>query len=120
MVSRAAKPTKAQKERMDTISQMKCIDCEYEGVDQPFRTEVDHLVHNGYRRLSGGHSATVPREGWHHRGLCLPGLNAEQMRMRYGPSKALHHKQHIERYGTDEEVLARVNAKLARIVRSTV
>ena len=120
MVGRAAKPTKAQKERMDLVSQLPCHDCEYDELQQPFPTEVDHSVRNGYRKHSGGHSGTMPRCSWHHRGVCRDGMNAERMRFLYGPSKALHHKQHIERYGNDEEVLERTNAKLARIVRSTV
>lgn len=92
---------------------MPCLCCVSEGVSQPFPTEVDHLVDNGYRKHSGGHDATIPLCLWHHRGMCLDGWSAEQMKAHYGPSFYLQGRLAATWYGNKRHLLARVNAVLA-------
>lgn len=107
------KPTKAQQLRLDAVSRMRCVCCEAENVRQPFPTEVDHLVDKGYRIHSGGHDATIPNCGWHHRGQCLDGWSSDKMKAHYGPSFGLQGRTAAKWYGTKRELLARVNARLA-------
>lgn len=109
------RPTKAQNVRLDAVSRMRCVCCEIEGVPQPFPTEVDHLVDKGYRIHSGGHDATIPVCGWHHRGVCRDGMSSDTMKAHYGPSFFLQAKTAAKWYGTKRDLLARVNAKLARV-----
>lgn len=106
------RPTKAQQARLDAIHAMPCYCCEVERVAQPFPTEADHLVDKGTRELSGGHDATIPLDAWHHRGVCLPGVTAEQMKAHYGPSFALQGRLAASWYGSKREILAVVNERL--------
>lgn len=106
------KPTKAQQARLDAIKAMRCVCCEFEKVQQPWPTEIDHLVDMGNRRVSGGHDATIPLCAWHHRGLQLDGLSVETMTGRYGPSFALRGRLAAVWYGTKRALLATVNARL--------
>lgn len=107
------RPTKSQSARLQAVSQMRCVCCEIEQVQQPFPTEVDHLVDKGYRIHSGGHDATIPLDAWHHRGVCLNGWTADMMKAHYGPSFALQGRLAAKWYGTKRELLARVDAGLA-------
>lgn len=108
------RPTKAQQARLDFISMMRCVCCEMDGVAQPSPTEVDHLVDKGYRKHSGGHDATIPLCGWHHRGLCLNGWTAERMRAHFGPSFALTKRLATVFYGAKRELLETVDAVLRK------
>lgn len=120
-----SKPTKAEQERLDAIHALPCLACAFEieaalSADppqvppiQPFKTEADHLVDKGTRKLSGGHAATLPLCAWHHRGECLPGLTARAMRVVYGPSFALEKKAFAERYGGHRILLVETDALIA-------
>lgn len=112
MVGKFKAPTKAEKARMEAVKQMRCIACEIMRVQQPFPTEVDHDVSNGYRRLSGGHMATIPLDGWHHRGICIEGVNEAEMACAYGPSFALEKRKAVEWYGSKRDLLAIVDKRL--------
>lgn len=114
--------TKAEKERLDAIHCMPCLACDFEieqhakagkRLTQPFPTEADHLVDKGSRVLSGGHMATIPLDGWHHRGQVLPGHTSSQMAAIYGPSKALNKKAFDERYGGPRILLVETDARIA-------
>lgn len=114
------KPTPGEQTRLDAIHALPCSACEKQKVSQPSRTEAHHLVDKGYRIHSGGHSATIPLCGWHHRGdvrgcqvLCNPPtmVNAEKI---YGPSFALTKKAFIVQYGTERELLEEVNRELSK------
>ncbi len=99
------KPTKAEQARLHAIHCLPCLACAYEIqrgniTEQPFQTEADHCVKNGYRKHSGGHMATIPLEKWHHRGIVLNGYTTSQMTAEYGPSKALDPDAFYERYGS--------------------
>lgn len=100
--------TKSEKARMATISQMKCVAC----WDHDLccgKTEVHHLLCVSKRR---GHAFTVPLGRWHHQGLRLPGYSLMQMRMAFGPSLRLESRAFRSYYGTDDELLGKVNRML--------
>lgn len=116
------KPTKAQQTRLDAIHELPCCACRLEGVSQPSPTEAHHLVDKGYRVHSGGHDATIPLCGWHHRGdvrgcqvLCNPPtmVNAEKA---YGPSLALRKKAFIAKYKTERALLEQTDSELGSAV----
>ena len=92
---------------------MKCIACLIEGCRQPSRTEVHHITDKGYRKHSGGHDATLPVCGWHHRGELAQGYTGSEMSFYFGPSLARSKRQFIEAYGNERELLERVNGLLA-------
>lgn len=104
--------TTAEKERMGLISQMKCVAC----WDQPMvcgKTEVHHLNkfgHAGQKRR--GHAFTIPLGRWHHQGIPLPGYTKVTMQLIFGPSLKLQSRAFRERYGSDDELLAKVNERL--------
>jgi hypothetical protein len=108
----SAAPTKKQRERLDRLHRLPCIACVQEGVSQPFPTEAHHLVDFGYREHSGGHDATIPLCCWHHRGQQLTGANPKMMATMYGPSLALEKRAFTTRYGTQRELLQRVEMVL--------
>jgi hypothetical protein len=107
-----AKPNQAQAWRLEQLASMPCIACAKEDCEQPNRTEVHHLVDKGTRKLSGGHDATIPLCGWHHRGEPMAGMSTADMAFYHGPSFALSKKSFVELYGTERELLAEVDAAL--------
>lgn len=115
------KPTKAEQDRLDRIHAMPCLCCQLMGIDQPSRTEAHHLVDRGYREHSGGHSATLPLCGWHHRGdvrgcgrLVDPPTMANVERA-IGPSLQANKKLFMNTFGTERELLAIVDEKLTGV-----
>jgi len=116
------KPTKAEQERLTALHNLPCLACAFEieqlakagkTLTQPFPTEADHLVDKGSRVLSGGHMATIPLCGHHHRGQQLLGFTASQMERIYGPSKALNKKAFEARYGGPRIMLVETDALIA-------
>lgn len=114
------KPTKAQAARMDRIARFPCIACR-RGRDPTVagafpicgKTEVHHL--NMFGRAGQkrrGHDATIPLGEWHHRGIPLPGWTTKQMEVMFGPSLAKASKRFRAEFGTDDELLAKVNGLL--------
>lgn len=106
--------TKSDQARLDAIHAMACAACEIEGVQQPNPTEADHLVDKGTRKHSGGHMATIPLCRWHHRGVTEFGVNAAEMACAFGPSFALEKRKAVAKYGAKRDLLAKVDAKIAR------
>lgn len=106
------KPTKAEQARLDRIHAMPCCACVIEGVAQPSRTEANHLVDKGYRIHSGGHMATVPLCGWHHRGELLYPLTSKEMHFLYGPSMARSPGEFKARYGSQRKLLRLTDKRL--------
>lgn len=101
--------TKADKRRMDILHRMPCMACVQEGVNL-VPVEAHHLVDKGYRKHSGGHQATIPLCFWHHRGELRIGVGNFDMELVYGPSLAINKRKFVARYGTERELLARVNS----------
>lgn len=106
-------PTKAQRARFEKLRNLGCIACHMNAhqfarmLRQP---EIHHLNLGG---LAGqkrrGHDDTVPLCPWHHRSECVNGFSTAVMAQAFGPSLARESKAFRERYGTDDELLARVN-----------
>jgi hypothetical protein len=110
------KPTKAEQARLDALHAMPCLACEFEGnmLAQPMRTEAHHLVDKGTREHSGGHMATIPLCGWHHRGELPYRMSSAGMRALYGPSLAREKRDFVVAYGSERELLAITNARLEK------
>ncbi len=114
--------SKADQERLEAIGNMPCICCSIIGVAQPSPTERHHLVDGGYREHSGGHQATLPLCGFHHRASCkflsITKTELEMYRI-YGPSlkyqgpPGMDNKgAFVKKWGTERELLERVNELL--------
>lgn len=102
---RTKRPTKSESARMARIKQLRCVAC----WDTPFCcgvTEIHHLLSGGRRR---GHAFSVPLGVWHHRGIPLPSYSLIEATAIFGPSLRLSSRAFHERYGTDDELLAKVN-----------
>lgn len=108
------RPTAAQSRRMALLAQLPCWCCW--PLRQPNRTQVHHIVDRGYRIHSGGHWATLPLCAWHHMGILPPRPKMKIARAAefYGPSLALSKRAWVDTYGTEREVLAKVNDLLGR------
>jgi hypothetical protein len=100
--------------RFRLLREMGCICCQIEllGYSAP---DMHHLVDKGYRRLSGGDQATIPLCPWHHRGIAPDGFSQSTAVLAYGPSLALHKRRFVAHYGTERELLARVDERLAKL-----
>lgn len=107
--------TKADQARLDAIHAMPCICCRISGCEQISRTEAHHLTDKGYRRLSGGHQASFPLCGWHHRGRVPAGHTADSATITYGPSLFHTSKLFKKIYGTERELLAKVDSEIQPI-----
>lgn len=105
-------PTKAEGARLAILARLPCMCCVVMGRNQPSRTTIHHLVDKGTRVLSGGHMATLPLCGWHHVGRQANGMTRVMMAAKYGPSLALQKKAFVERYGTERELLKRIDGLL--------
>lgn len=117
------KPTKAEQLRLDRIHAMECIACEIEAdiakkrnespPAQPLPTEAHHIVDKGTRKHSGGHMATLPLCGWHHRGELIFPISGREMRQFHGPSLALSKRVFVALYGSERDLLAIVDKRLS-------
>ena len=100
---------KAEKARMDRLSMIRCVACWQTGLCCG-KTEVHHL--NMFGKAGNkrrGHHYTIPLGRWHHQGIPLAGITTTQMRLFFGPSLKLHSKAFRAQYGTDDELLEKVN-----------
>ena len=104
---------KAAQRRVDAFRRVGCIACRLMG---HFTEQYDehHLVDKGTRELSGGDLATIPLCLWHPRGQSpISGVAAATEL--YGPSLKHNKKLFVERYGSERELLEKVNALLVTI-----
>lgn len=99
---------KAERQRMDRIHRMGCIACGRRPVD------AHHLVDKGYRKHSGGHGATIPLCAWCHRGEPIIGVSVKYMTLCIGPSLAVNKRAFVAKYGTERELIAKVDAMLGK------
>lgn len=109
MVGKSKTATLAEKQRMNRLSMIRCVACWETGLCCG-KTEVHHQNadgKNGGKRL--GHLNTIPLGRWHHQGIPLPGYTVNQMRLHFGPSMKLHHKAFTAQYGSDAQLLEKVN-----------
>jgi hypothetical protein len=104
---------KADQKRLDIIHRLPCMACVQEGCQQPNKTEAHHLVDKGYRKHSGGHQATIPLCGWHHRAEPAWGSSLKGMAGYYGPSMKLESKRFAKKYGTQRKLLAQIDSVIS-------
>jgi len=98
-------PTKAERAHLAAVKAMPCIAC---GLD--WSIEVHHTLSGNRRR---GHMYVLPLCPWCHRGEPYDDMTAKDMEAVIGPSLARSSRRFHERYGSDDELLAQVNALLA-------
>jgi Recombination enhancement, RecA-dependent nuclease len=95
---------KADEERIRQLVHLGCICCRLRGsMDMP--AEIHHLLSGNRRR---GHQFTIPLCSWHHR--AQTNLSTEHAIEVYGPSVAQGSKPFHTAFGSDDELLAKVNA----------
>lgn len=99
--------TVAERHRIDAFRHIGCIACRLRGIHSLYH--VHHIVDKGYSKHSGGHMATIPLCPWHHVGECPAALSEAYMVEIYGSSMKLHKKAFIAEFGTERELLARVD-----------
>lgn len=110
MVGKTERPTEEQRKHLDKIASMPCICCQKENIAQPSRTEIHHITDGGYRKHSGGHFSVLPLCSFHHRGVPRDGWTVSKTTYEYGPSLELHKRTFVATYGTERELLARLEA----------
>lgn len=100
--------TKADRLRFEKLHGIGCIACRHNGTLH-FPAEIHHLLSGGRRR---GHQFSLPLCVWHHRGVVPDGLTSMVMTLDHGPSLARGSKAFHIHYGSDNELLAEVDALL--------
>jgi hypothetical protein len=103
-----------REERFRRLQKLGCICCLIEGLGY-VPPDIHHLVDNGYRELSGGDTATIPLDPWHHRGQPPSGMSVEDALFHAGPSLALHKKRFLSTYGNERELLAEVDRRIGAV-----
>jgi hypothetical protein len=94
----AKKPNKLERERLQAVADMPCYACFQDGRET--NAEVHHIRSQTGLGLRPSHFATIPLCGFHHR---------------YGKvSVHLGKKAFVERYGTEQEILEKVNREIER------
>jgi hypothetical protein len=98
----------ARQARFSRLRQMGCICCWKLGLPG-IVPEIHHLNgggHAGQKRR--GDEFTIPLCRWHHQGISGSDGMAH-FRMMYGPSLKLHSRAFRAEFGTDDELLEKVN-----------
>jgi hypothetical protein len=72
-----------------------------------YRDADIHHITEGGRRL--GNQFTIPLSPWLHRAVRDDGMSQEEMTATFGPSLAVSKRDFIARFGTERELLAKVN-----------
>lgn len=100
--------TKADKKRYDALHDLGCIACHIDGY-MGVPADMHHLVDKGYRKHSGGNQSTLPLCKWHHQGEPIMDFTIGYMHAVRGPSMFHHGKEFARHYGTQRQLLAKVN-----------
>lgn len=111
MVGRSHPILKADRERFEKLHRLGCIGAIIRG-KREWPITVHHLLSGG-KRIS--HQATIPLTAWLHLGHVLPGYTRAGMAEEFGPSLAYGSKLFHNEFGSDSDLLARVNAMLESI-----
>ena len=116
MVGRARRATKAEKIHMDKVAKLPCLCCGLKGVEQPSITTVHHLLTGGKRR---GHRYVLNLCEWHHyarpivvQASSIVGHTEKWMTHQYGPSLVMGSKTFHEYWGSDQELLDKLECLL--------
>lgn len=96
--------TKYERQRIESFRHIGCI------VSGSPQYDVHHLVEGGVRL---GHLFTIPLHPWFHRGYDY-GHGQAHMTANYGPSLELDKGAFEDKYGTERQLLAKVNRKLKK------
>lgn len=97
--------TKAERQRIESFRNIGCI------VSGSSEYDVHHLTEGG-RRL--GHLFTIPLHPWFHRGVPEDGWSQSAMEQAFGPSLAKSKRAFVERFGTEAQLLQKVNERLSK------
>lgn len=89
--------------RFDALQRIGCIACRILGVFS--QADVHHVLSGGRRT---GHKDTIPLCPWHHRGV-VGHMELPPRHLDIGPSLANGSKPFHARFGTQKELLAKVN-----------
>jgi len=101
------RPTKAQQRRFDDLKQMGCIiELIRSGRYRP--PDIHHICEGGKRK---GHDFTLPLSSWHNRGW-EPNMTKDESYAILGPSFYNDKAEFIKEYGTELELLDKVNEML--------
>lgn len=108
------KPNKAALARFDKLYGMGCVACFL--WDQTWRyPQIHHLNLDGKAgQKRRGHKFTIPLCEWHHTGRIHNMETGLSMAEKYGPSLAKQSKRFRAVFGSDDELLARINARLEK------
>ena len=92
------RPNKVERERLRTIGEMPCYACFQDGFET--QSEVHHIRKNIGLSIRPDHKLTIPLCPKHHR---------------FGKiSIHLGKKAFVDRYGTEQEILEKVNREIER------
>jgi hypothetical protein len=106
--------------RSALVRALPCIACAIEDVYQPNRTTEHHLNAGGHAgQARRGDEFSIPLCQWHHQGYALPRMSRDAMTGLYGPSLAHDSKMFRFTYGSDDQLLALTNGKLARLMQES-
>lgn len=101
-------PTKTDHRRWQDMQEIGCIAC-YQLGFQGVPSDMHHLL-SGYRI---GHYATIALCPWHHRGVPEGNLAPSRMEWLKGPSLAIDKRAFHAHFGTEEDLLAAQETRLA-------
>lgn len=110
------KPTKAEAERLERITRGECICCQLNHAMGYVRAafhgcDAHHLLSGGRRR---GHRFTIGACPWHHRGIRpYREMTDREAAEVFGPSLAHGSKPFHAVYGSDDQLLALQDLRLA-------
>ena len=108
--------------RLEQIHACPCIPCLSHGLTQPNRTTAQHITSGGRRLRTKsdprGDRYTYACCEYHHQGYKLERYTPQEMIGRWGPSFAHGKKYYQEVYGSEYEVLMRVQDMLCELQKS--
>lgn len=94
----AKKPNKLERERLQAVADMPCYACFIDGAER--QSEVHHIRSQTGLGLRPSHFATIPLCPSHHRTGKV--------------SVHLGKKAFVKRYGTEQEILEKINREIER------
>ena len=92
------KPNKVEREWMTKVASYGCVACEIDGLVKP--AEIHHIRKHTGMGLRPSHFDTIPLCSGHHRTNKI--------------SVHLGKKEFVKRYGTEQEILEKVNREIER------
>jgi hypothetical protein len=114
---------KVREHRYRRLTEIGCIACSIEGtgVWSCGSLEIHHLNLGGKAgQKRRGDPFTIPLGKWHHQAQPPSGESTSSARVLYGPSLKYHSRAFREKYGSDDELLEKVNAEIVRRDRIAV